>query len=92
MYVKRIFSFFSKRNGATILMNFGQGRRNQFRMGGGEQIFFVVSHLHFQRIHIVQDFICDFQYPLEYEPILALLLYKDSYIVIFKLFIFWLVK
>ena len=35
MYVKRMFSFFSKRNGATILMNFGQGHRNQFRMGGG---------------------------------------------------------
>ena len=28
---------------------------------------------------------CDFQYPLSYEPILALLLYTDFHVVIFKL-------
>ena len=36
--------------------------------------------------------ICGFQYPLSYEPILALMLYNDLYSVIFKHFNFCVVK
>ena len=32
-------------------------------------------------------YICDFQYPLSYEHIIALLLYTDLYVVVFKLLI-----
>ena len=49
----------------------------------------LVSHLHFKTIHIVHTYICDFQYWLSYEPILALLLYTDLYVVLFKLYFFW---
>ena len=36
--------------------------------------------------------ICDFQYPLSYEPSLALLPYTYLYVIIFKLFNFWVGK
>ena len=39
--------------------------------------------------NFVHKYICDFQYPLSYEPILALLIYTDLYVVILKLFNFW---
>ena len=48
-------------------------------LGGGAKPrkFFWITYLHFKRIQIVYYYICDFKYPLSYEPILAFLLYND---------------
>ena len=44
--------------------------------------------LTFQKVKFCVQWYCDFKYPLSYERILALLLYTESYIVNFKLFLF----
>ena len=54
-------------------------------------IFFGITFTFQEDKNCVQWY-CDFKYPLSQEPILALLLCTDKYIVIFKLFIFLVIK
>ena len=50
--------------------------------GGGQNFYHTYISKGYNLVHRV---ICDFQYPLSYEHVLALLLYNDLYVIVFKL-------
>ena len=79
-----------------------QGRRNVSGIGGGggAQNCYLkmpkpcrICHCNISKqYHFVYENICDFQYLLNYTPILSLLVYTDLYFVIFNSLIFGLVN
>ena len=71
---------FSQSKAVGMFLGWGEGCSKNFVL----QIFFYHTYIS-KRYNFVHQFIRDFQYPLSYEYILALLLYIDLYVVIFKL-------